>query len=106
MVLPAAKVSGSTWAWCWLVLLVNGSELICTRPGGGPTVPVANQPTTSKTTWVLPALLKTLTFPPAPTLATTRLGTSWPATKLRLEAVGLVSPEGKTVRNPADVGSV
>lgn len=33
------------------------------------------QPTTSKTTWLVPRLLKTDTLPSAPTLAMTRLGT-------------------------------
>ena len=43
-----------------------------------------------------------LTCPPAPTLASTRLATVSPATKLWLEASGCGSPVGQTVRNPED----
>ncbi len=42
-----------------------------------------------------------LTLPPVPTPTITRLGTVWPATKLRLDASGMVTPVGHTVRKPA-----
>src|SRR6266853_3907818 len=42
-----------------------------------------------------------LTLPPVPTPTITRLGTVWPATKLRLDASGMVTPAGHTVRKPA-----
>ncbi len=58
----------------------------------------ATQPTTSATTSAVPALIEKLTPLSGPTRASTRLGTVWPATKLRLEAFGTVSPFGNTVR--------
>src|SRR5919202_1108711 len=48
-------------------------------------------------TWTAPWLLNRLTLPSAPTLATTRLGTSWLGTTLRLEALGRGAPVGNTV---------
>ena len=39
-----------------------------------------------------------LTLPAALTPTITRLGTVWPATKLRLEASGIVTPAGQTVK--------
>src|SRR4029078_1904071 len=63
-----------------------------------------NEPMTSTTTCVCPALLKMLICPPAPTLARTRLAIVKPAVKLWLEASGCCSPVGHTVRNSDDVG--
>ena len=58
-------------------------------------VPVPEyQPATSATTWVLPAGLKKLTLPLAPTFTTTRFDTVWFGTKLRLLARGRSMPEG------------
>src|SRR4051812_12203631 len=42
----------------------------------------------------------------AGTRTVTRLGTVWPGTKLRLEAVGGATSLGNTVTYPLDVGSV
>src|SRR5436305_3426089 len=47
------------------------------------------QPSTSKRTWTLPMWLKTVTRPPAPMVATTRLGIVCPGAKFRLDAVGM-----------------
>ena len=38
------------------------------------------------------------TAPPLPTPTSTRLGTVWPLTQLRFDAVGRVTPVGYTVR--------
>ncbi len=50
--------------------------------------------------------MNTATLPSAPTLATTRLDTVWPARKLRFDAVGRVVPDGKAVRYPPVLGWV
>src|SRR5207248_10848406 len=50
--------------------------------------PVSNQPTTSATTSTVPAKLSSRTLPPAPTGASTKLGTISPAWKLRLDERG------------------
>src|SRR5436309_3548884 len=47
-----------------------------------------------------------LTFPPSPTFTTTRLGSVWPATGFRFDAVGRGTPFGHTVRKLRAVGSV
>jgi hypothetical protein len=39
-----------------------------------------------------------VTMPFAPTVAVTRFGTAWPATKFRLELFGCGVPVGKIVR--------
>ena len=57
-----------------------------------------NQPATSASTSTLPAALKKVSLPPAPTLTTTRFGTVCPAEKFRLETTGAVPPVGNTVR--------
>ena len=57
--------------------------------------PLANQPDTSPINWTVPdePLLRS-TLPSAPTDATTRLDTVWPATKLRLAVFGNETPSG------------
>ena len=62
--------------------------------------PEPNHPTTSISTWALPALTCTFTLPPAPMRATTRFGTVWPGAKLRFDTLGNGSPVGHTVMNP------
>src|SRR5260370_551731 len=70
-------------------------------------VPDANQPKTSPTYCAVPVPpLNRSILPSAPTGTTTRLGMVWPATKLRLEVVGFVTPSGHTVAKPAAVGWV
>ena len=65
------------------------STIRCGLKGTNCPVPDAEKyPTTSATTWVEPPELKMLTWPPAPTLASTRLATVSPGTKLWLEASG------------------
>ena len=59
---------------------------------------------TSRTTSVAPDALKTFTWPLAPTFTTARLAAVSPVTRLRLDAVGAVSPEGNTVRYVGAVG--
>src|SRR5262245_40990788 len=44
------------------------------------------------------------TLPPVPTLASTALGTTCPAAKLRFEALGRGDPQGNTVRKPPVAG--
>src|SRR5688572_15865660 len=67
---------------------------------------VGNQPATSAMTCTEPLALVSDTAPPAPTLAMTRLGIVWPATKFRFDAKGSGVAAGETVRNDADVGAV
>ena len=47
-----------------------------------------------------------LTLPPAPSWASTMLGTVWPAAMLTLDASGRRLPVGHTVRKLPSVGSV
>src|SRR4051812_29194145 len=57
-------------------------------------------------TWVLPAELYSESWPPVPSLPTTRLGTVCPAVKLRLAARGRGTPAGKGGRWLAGGGPV
>src|SRR5215831_7521495 len=90
----------------WRVSITrNGAGAFSAAPPLG-LVASVNQPLTSTTTSTLPRKLKRLTMPPEPTLTMTRLGTVWPPTKLRLDAVGWVAPAGQTVRKLGAVGLV
>ena len=76
-----------------------------TVPPGSTTVPAVKNPARSATTSVAPTdPFRNEIFPFAPTLASTRLGTTCPAVKLRFDAVGAAPPAGKTVRYPAAFG--
>src|SRR5664279_1198592 len=55
---------------------------------------------------VPPELLYRSTLPSAPTGATTRFGTVWPATKFRLEVAGRAVPSAYTVTYPGLAGPV
>src|ERR1700716_1640179 len=54
-------------------------------------------------TSALPAALKMLPRPFNPTATSTRFGTVWPLTQLRLDASGRATPAGQTVRKLAAV---
>src|SRR5947209_17847367 len=67
--------------------------------------PSSKYPVTSKMTLVLPWALYTSTLPSLATGTITRLGRISPGSRLMLDAVGGVEPDGNTVRYVPAVGS-
>src|SRR5215218_2656611 len=94
---PAGARSRVRPSPAWKVAPPRPARVSITRLGTMGVNPLEYQPVTSTSTWASPARLKRSTWPPVPSPTVTMLATVWPATKLRLDAVGIGAPAGHTV---------
>ena len=94
---PARARSRGRLSPGWNVAPPSPARVSITRTGTTGVNPLEYQPVTSTSTWASPARLNRSIWPPVPRPTVTMLATVWPATTLRLDAVGMAAPAGHTV---------